>query len=527
MSFPSSGAEIPFRPPYMATAQFGTVIGVMEVIDQSGRTRFSEPLRAGVHGQLPLPRAERCLVAAWSPYVTLRPTVITAGSEEIDFERLVVTGAATSATNRRSQGWLRLWHRSAGQWVPYELPPAADSETVSGPRPVTPPLSETPGDAWVLQSKLGRGQPACTVVPGNTAIALRPAAGRSPNTVEVRPAADSGFTLLEALRAGRMDWARTIELVWWGEPPAAAAVRRSGPSLFDLAVGHLYVRRGEPNELEYWLEQMADGVRANALTGPDIAALRLWLALRTRRAGDAVAELERIDEGRVLPAVAEGLRVLSELPHPHAARDPRYRLALPPWLPPYLNATAPTIFTQYTAAVPDRPSRRPARAEVAPPTGEVWTFTVSPADAGGGGHVRWSLPERDLWDVVAAVADAPSEALLSRTETRRVLTARHENSRVLWELSVHLLTGPAAVSVTFTNPHTAYILFTDEAAGDLDRELRRWIENHNDGPGLQFALQSSARRTGPLPLREWESLLPLLRESVRNTATGGLGDEGD
>ncbi|MEU8902599.1 hypothetical protein [Streptomyces mirabilis] len=523
MSFPSSGVEIPFRPPYVATAEFGTVIGVMEVIDQSGRTRLTMPLRAGVPGRLPLPEAERCLVAAWSPYVTLRPTVVTAGSEEIDFGRLVVTGTASSATGSRSKGWLRLWHRSAGQWVPYELPAAPDGDTFSGPRPVTPPLSETPGDAWVLQAKVGRGRPACTVVPGNTAIVLRPAAGRYVGRVEVWPAADSGFTLLEALRAGRMEWARTIERIWWDESSAMAPVRRSSPSLFDLAVGYLYVLRGEPQELERRLERMAGGVRANVLMGPDIAALRLWLALRTRRAGNAVAELERLDEERVLPAVAEGLRVLSELPPPTAARDARSRLTLPHWLPPYLNATAPTTFTQYTAAAPDRPSRRPARDEMAPPTDEAWTFTVSPARAGGGGHVRWSLPERDPWEIAAAAAEAPSEAQLQRAEGRWVLTARHEDPRLLWEVSVHLLTSPADVSVTFTTPHTAHILFTDEAAGDLDRELRRWIDNHDGDQGLRFTLQSSAQRTGPLPPRAWGSWLPLLRESIRNTASGELG----
>ncbi len=527
MSFPSSGVEIPFRPPYVATAEFGTVIGVMEVIDQSGRTRLTVPLRAGVHGRLPLPEAERCLVAAWSPYVTLRPTVVTAGSEEIDFGRLVVTGTASSATGSRSKGWLRLWHRSAGQWVPYELPAAPAGDTFSGPRPVTPPLSETPGDAWVLQAKVGRGRPACTVVPGNTAIVLRPAAGRYAGRVEVWPAADSGFTLLEALRAGRMEWARTIERIWWDESSAMAAVRHSGLSLFDLAVGYLYVLRGEPQELEHRLERMADGVRANSMMGPDVAALRLWLALRTRRTGDAVAELERLDEERVLPAVAEGLRVLSELPHPTAARGARSRLTLPHWLPPYLNATAPTTFTQYTAAAPDRPSRRPGRDEVAPPTGEAWTFTVSPARTGGGGHVRWSLPERDPWQIAAAAAEAPSEAQLQRADGRWVLAARHEDPRLLWEVSVHLLTSPADVSVTFTTPHTAHILFTDEAAGDLDRELRRWIDNHDGDRGLRFTLQSSAQRTGPLLPRAWGSWLPLLRESIRNTTSGELGGWGE
>lgn len=526
MSFPSSGIEIPFRPPHVATAKFGTVIGVIEVIDQSGRTRHTMPLRAGVHGRLRLPGAERCLVAAWSPYVTLRPTVVTARSEEIDFGRLVATGAAASATGSRSKGWLRLWHRSTGQWVPYELPAASDADTFSGPRPVTPPLSETPGDAWVLQAKVGRGRPACTVVPGDTAIVLRAAAGRSVGQVEVWPAADSGFTLLEALRAGRMEWAETIESIWWDEAPAMAAGRRSGPSLFDLAVGYLYVLRGEPQELERRLEQMGSGVRENALTGPDVAALRLWLALRTRRAGDAVAELERIDEERLLPAVAEGLRILSELPPPTAAREAWSRLTLPHWLPPYLNATAPTTFTQYTAAAPDRPSRRPARDEVALPTGEVWTFTLSAAQAGGGGHVRWSLPERDPWEIAAA-AEAPSETQYQRADGRWALTARHEDPRLLWEMSVRLLTGPADVSVTFTTPHTAHILFTNEAAGDLDRELRRWIDNHDDDQGLRFTLQSSAQRTGPLPPRAWGSWLPLLRESIRDTASGELGSWGE
>jgi hypothetical protein len=523
VSVPSSGVEVPFRPPYVETARFGTVIGVMEVIDQSGRTHLNVPLRAGVHGRLPLPATERCLVAAWSPYVTLRPTVVTAGSEEVDFGRLVVTGTASSSSGGGSNGWLRLWRRSAGQWVPYELPAAADSDTVSAARPVTPPLSETSAAAWVLQAKLGRGRPVCTVVPGDTAIALRPAVGRSPSGVEVRPAADSGFTLLEALRAGRMEWARTIERTWWDEPPA---VRRSAPSLFDLAVGYLYVLRGDPQGLERWFERMVGVLRATTVMGPDIAALRLWLAIRTRRLADAAAALDRIDEGRVLPAVAEGLRVLSELPHPTAAREDWHRLVLPHWLPPYLNATVPTTFTQYTAAVPDRPSRRPRRDEVAPPMGEVWGFTLSPADAGGEGDVRWSLPERDPWEIAVAAAAAPSESM-RHAEGRWVLTAHHDDPPVLWELSVHLLAGPAAVSVTFTTPHTAHILFADGAAGDLDRRLRQWLQNRDGARGLRFTLQSSARRTGPLPPRAWGPLLPLLREAIRHTATGEPGGGGE
>lgn len=236
-----------------------------------------------------------------------------------------------------------------------------------------------------------------------------------------------------------------------------------------------------------------------------------------------VAELERLDEERVLPAVAEGLRVLSELPPPTAPpRRPvsAHPAALVAALP---QRHRPYTFTQYTAAAPDRPSRRPARDEVVPPTGEAWTFTFSPAHAGGGGHVRWSLPERDPWEIAAAAAEALSEAQLQRADGRRVLTARHEDPRLLWEVSLHLLTSPADVSVTFTTPHTAHILFTDEAAGDLDRELRRWIDNHDGDRGLRFTLQPSAQRTGPLPPRAWGSWLPLLRESIRNTTSGELG----
>lgn len=480
------------HPPHLAGAAPGTVIGVVERLNSSAEIQDVFPLIAGTPHAVSLPRGERNLLRGWSPYVRLQPTVITGGSTPATSlapparHSMLATRAPGS-----SSGWICLWQHSDGRWSPRSL--ASDSPTrwdrdTRRRGPSAPHV--TPDIVWALQTGGANRAPACTILPSRTEMTLKPLSAALKGPLEVRPVADSGYTLLEALRTGRMHAALAIETVWQQAPPAS----RAKPSLFDVAVGYTRCRRGEVEGAQQWLESVA----ADRTTGEgmsDLLAVGVWLAHRTQRRFDSSSVIEQLAESHTLPMAAEGLRILADTMR-LLARDRRgERPTSWRWLEHCLNSSAHTALTTYTAQSPDQPTRAPARRRP-PPHEESLHFKLAPA--GDGARIDWQ-PAYALQQRMAAAQALrePDEPGTHRGSTAFTLIIRHREPEWLWQFARQLMTRTDIRPILFRDTHTLELRLTARDIDYVGQELNAVRDHVDEGrmtlsiPGAEYEIHGS------------------------------------
>lgn len=370
-------AHVDIVAPAVLGATPGTVVGAAEVLDRGNRRLGRVPLRAEMSTPVEIPHEERCLVHGWSPYLSVQPVVVTGGRTRqavLSARRANGENPSGEESRRASNGWVRLWGREPdGRWTVQD--PAGMA--TGGATTVATPL----GGPAVLQVGGGRRRPVCTLVPEGSLFTLQPTERRPQDRVEVRPVADSGFTLLEALRLGEWGWAAVVEQVWWDDPNVR------GTSLFDLAVAYHACRRGDLEQAGRWRAET--GHRHE--TGPasiDVLAVDAWLARRHGEWRDLAGVLARLaDEGEA-PLAAEGLDLLAaELARPTLkSQTPEPGEALRRLLAPYLRASLPSSLTSFTAAHPEEPKARPPRGRrPAARCPSEWRGTRAPCGSSGVG----------------------------------------------------------------------------------------------------------------------------------------------
>ncbi|WP_327733664.1 hypothetical protein OG749_07120 [Streptomyces nojiriensis] len=420
----------------------GTVVGAAEVLDRGNRLLGRIPLRAEMSTLVDIPHGEQCLVHGWSPYLSVQPLVVTGGRTEravLFARRANEVSAGREESRRTTNGWVRLWGREPdGRWTMRD----PSGMATDGDATVATPL----GGPAVLQVGGGRRRPVCTLVPEGSLFTLRPAERQPQGQVEVRPLADSGFTLLEALRLGEWGWAAVVERVWWDDP----AVR--GAPLFDLAVAYLACRRGDLNRAGRWREEIGDRHE----TGPawiDVLAVEAWLARRRGERQHLTGVLARLADAGSAPLVAEGLDLLAaELARPPLdLRAPEPGEGLRRLLAPYLRASLPSSLSSFTAAHPQEPELRPpmrARPSASLPflvEGDASALRIqwralSGSPSGGGDYAP-----------VASMAPLPRQPGLMSSEPdelREWLIVEDEDPMVLWRLSRRLLDEGVAAGVS-------------------------------------------------------------------------------
>lgn len=191
-------APVDIVAPAVPGATPGTVVGAAEVLDRGNRRLGRVPLRAEMSTPVEIPLEQRCLVHGWSPYVSVQPIVVTGGGTRqavLSARRANGESSRGEKSRRASSGWVRLWGQEPnGQWSMRDPSSMATGEAAT----VATPL----GGPAVLQVGGGQRPPVCTLVPEGSLFTLQPTERRPQGPVEVRPVADSGFTLLEALRLG-------------------------------------------------------------------------------------------------------------------------------------------------------------------------------------------------------------------------------------------------------------------------------------------------------------------------------------
>ncbi|MBT2456500.1 hypothetical protein [Streptomyces sp. ISL-86] len=452
------------------------MIGVVERLNSSAEIQEVFPLIAGTPHAVSLRRGERQLLRGWSPYIRLQPTVITGGGAPTTSLAPPARPSLPAARNpRSSSGWLCLWQYADGHWEPRSL---ADGSPATWDRytrhrgPSTPPV--TPDTVWALQTGGANRAPACTILPSRTEMTVAPLSAALKGPLEVRPVADSGYTLLEALRTGRLHAALAIAS-GWRRTPAGLGGR---PSLFDVAVGYGLCRRGEVDGARQWLR----AVPAERVTGEgmaDVLAIRIWLALRTQDRSDSHGVLEQLAESRTLPMASEGLHILSAamrlLAQDRRSEGPdSWR-----WLKHYLNSSAHTALTTYTAQSPDQPSRAPAR-RLPPPHEESMRFKLAPAVDGA--HIDWQ-PARALQQrMVAAQAWREPDALgTHHSPAAFTLIICHREPEWLWHFARQLMTRTDIRPVLFRDTHTLELRLTARDIEDMERELNAIRDHVSDG----------------------------------------------
>ncbi|MEV4968353.1 MULTISPECIES: hypothetical protein [Streptomyces] len=199
-------AHVDIVAPVVPGATPGTVVGAAEVLDRGNRRLARVPLRAGMSTPVEIPREERCLVHGWSPYLSVQSVVVTGGHTQravLSARRANEASRGARKSGRAANGWVRLWGwEPDGHWT------VRDPSDMATGRAAT--VATPQGGPAVLQIGGGRRRPVCTLVPEASLFTLRPAEHQPQGPVEVRPVADSGFTLLEALRLGEWGWAAEV-----------------------------------------------------------------------------------------------------------------------------------------------------------------------------------------------------------------------------------------------------------------------------------------------------------------------------
>ncbi|WP_211273227.1 hypothetical protein [Streptomyces hirsutus] len=429
--------------PTVPGATPGTVIGAAEVLDHRNRRLERVPLRAEMPTQVEIPHEERCLVHGWSPYLSVQTVVVSGGRTQqavLSPRRTNRESTGREESRRGATGWVRLWNREQdGEWT---VRNPADMATGKVATVATPS-----GNPTVLQVGGGHRHPVCTLVPEGSLFTLHPTEHQPQGPVKVRPLADSGFTLLEALRLGEWGWAAVVEQVWWDDP----SVR--GIPLFDLAVAYLACRRGDLERAGRWRQETGDRHQTGP-AGIDVLAVDAWLARRRGEWRELAGILAQLAEAGEAPLAAEGLDLLAaELTRPAPnLRTPQPGGPLRRHLTPYLRASLPSSLSSFTAAHPQQPEpRAPKRVGV----GEPLAFKVERDESVL--RILWrqlsssASTGREAYAPAAERALDPREPRLmpSEPEERRdLLIVEDEDPMVLWRLSRRLLDEGVATEIS-------------------------------------------------------------------------------
>lgn len=452
--------------PTVPAGGMGTVVGAAEILDRRNRVLDRFPLRADRPHTVELRVGERFLLRGWSPYVPLHRTLVTGGDPTARLATDATPETWPSDRGRRStSGWLCLWQgpRSGDDgWVP--LPPSAlrDAE-VDAPAVVPVGTAERP---LAVQVGGGNRAPACTLVPPGVPVTVDPVEGLAGTRLALRPVADSGYTLLEALRRGEFLWAGTIAQAWGGPLPAAWS-RIGESTLFDLAVAYLRCRQGDVDSVDEWLSSYSDprGSRADA---GDIAALSVWVARRRGRRGSHGAEWREALDHWALPLTGEGLGLLYE----DLIREPEPSRHIEERVMPLMAAAHPSALLTYTAPEPGEP-RVSVRKRDRSPHGPVRLFRLGPQNDSG---VRLTLERpqtpTESWEPAAMVAARETPR---RTEYRLDVHCgpRRVDRDLMWELARLVMdVGVHDGELRFTTPDHMVVPLTGVPRPARDRLVR-------------------------------------------------------
>ncbi|MER6370730.1 hypothetical protein ABT255_20510 [Streptomyces mirabilis] len=500
MSSPAGTGLTEVYPPQLPGAAPGTVIGAVERLNSGAEVQEVFPLIAGRAHSVALRRGERQLLRCWSPYVRLQPTVITGGNTpSIPLAKPGPLGPAQRTPG--SSGWICLWEHADGHWVPRSLATDASLTWERSTRhtgPSAPPAA--PDVVWALQAGGARRAPACTILPSSTEMTVRPLTSALKGALEVCPVADSGYTLLEALRTGRMHAAVAIERAW-RRAPARLGTRLS---LFDLAVGYLHCRRGDVDRVQQWLQNLSS-VPARGEGASDVLAISAWLAHHGQPRPDSRDIVDLLAEQRTLPMAAEGLRILADAARFVARGHSAERSAPWHWLEHYLNSSAHTALTTYTAQTPDRPTRAPDRRQL-PPHEETLQFKLSAADDGP--RVVWEPAEALQHRLVAANALREESMRSSRRgRTASTLVIRHRDADWLWQFARQLMTQMGIQPVLFRDPHTLVLRLTPRDVPEFGRELDAFSDHTRDGR-MTLSVPAAELEILDGPIYQLTTLLP-------------------
>ncbi|MCX3288322.1 hypothetical protein OR263_16685 [Streptomyces sp. NEAU-H22] len=454
--------------PTVPAAGMGTVVGAAEVLDRHNQVLDRFPLRADRPHLVELSVGERFLLRGWSPYVPVRRTLVTGGDPTARLATDATSQTRPSDRGRRStSGWLCLWQgpgSDADGWVP--LPPSALHDAEADTTAFVP--IGTAEHQLAVQVGGGKRAPACTLVPPGVPVTVDPVGGLAGTRLALRPAADSGYTLLEALRCGESRWATTVAQAWRGPLPIARS--RSGDStLFDLAVAYLHCRQGDVDWVDEWLSARSD-LRGSQVDAGDIAALSAWVARRRGRPGSYEAVGRDALDHWALPLTGEGLGLLYEdvIRHPEPNRHIEARV-----MPLVAAAHSSTLLT-YTAPEPGDPRvsvRRPDRS----PRGPVRTFRLGPQNDSG---VRLTLERptasEQPWQTQLQVAAEASEAPRRTVYHLSVRCGpRREDRDLMWELARLVMdAGVHDGELRFTAPDHVVVPLTGVPGAARDRLMR-------------------------------------------------------
>ncbi|MFJ4575516.1 hypothetical protein ACIP4W_29700 [Streptomyces sp. NPDC088846] len=453
--------------PAVPAARAGTVVGAAEILDHHNRVLDRFPLCAEQPHTVQLRAGERFLLRGWSPYVPLRRTLVTGGDPTA---RLATDSNSetrlTDRGRRSTTGWLCLWQGPRGgldEWVP--LPPSALPDA-DGEGPAVIPIgtSERP---LAVQVGGGKRPPACTMVPPGMPVTVDPVEGLASIRLALRPVADSGYTLLEALRRGESLWAGTVAQA--PHAPVPAAWLRVGEfGLFDLAVAYLRCRQGDVDWVEEWLSSRSD-LRGPQADAGDIAALSAWVARRRGRRGFHDAVWRESLENWALPLTGEGLGLLYEdlIRQPEPSRHIEERVM------PLMAAAHPSALLTFTASAPGEPSVS-VRNRDRSPRGPVRAFRLGlQGDSAVRLTLGHTLTSREL---------RPSEAVpvreaqrQSRREYRLDIRCgpRRVDRDLLWELARLVMdAGVYDGELRFTTPDHVVVPLTDVPGPARDRLMR-------------------------------------------------------
>ncbi|WP_406446838.1 hypothetical protein OHB14_50040 [Streptomyces sp. NBC_01613] len=451
--------------PTMPATGMGTVVGAAEILDRRNRVLDRFPLRADRPHTVELRVGERFLLRGWSPYVSLRRTLVTGGDPTARLATDATPETWPSDRGRRStSGWLCLWQgprNGDDTWVP--LPPSAlrDAE-VDAPAVVPIGTAERP---LAVQVGGGNRAPACTLVPPGVPLTVDPVEGLAGTRLALRPVADSGYTLLEALRRGESLWAGTVAQAWDGPQPPAGSIGES--TLFDLAIAYLRCSQGDVDSVDEWLSSRSDPRRSRADAG-DISALSIWVARRRGRRGSHGAEWHEALDHWALPLTGEGLGLLYE----DLIRESEPSRHIEERVMPLMAAAHPSALLTYTAPEPGKP-KVSVRQRDRSPHGPVRTFRLAPKnDSGLRLTLERSQTPTEFWERAAMVAAREEPR---RTEHRLDIRCgpRRVDRDLMWELA--RLVVDVAVhdgELRFTTPDHVIVPLTGVPRSARDRLVR-------------------------------------------------------
>ncbi|MFJ6760153.1 hypothetical protein ACIQNK_34660 [Streptomyces sp. NPDC091273] len=499
--------SVPLHAASVPTAGPGTVIGVADVVDRGANLLARVALRAGRPADVVLPRGERCLVRAWSPYVRMQPAVLTPGDSGevllgVRKGPSVRPGAGRSPAGRprSSSGWVQVWSRAAGgdDWSLLDPHRALRVDDAAAGRLVLSAAGHMAAGPLAIHVGGGRRSPVSTLALRGMSMTLAPAGNaHGVPQVEVRPTADSGFTLLEALRLGRMAHAETVAAAWPDVP------REEASALFDLAVGYLRCRQEDVEGVVTWQDQ----VSPTAGTSADRLAIEAWLARRTESRGAYRDALAQLGEERRPPVASAGLDLLGALLSrlPAGRRDAR-RTALEAFSP-YIATARAGALTAYTAEDPSRPARAPRRNRR--PGTDVVEFRMSEGQISpvlGGGTGFESAAHRALNPTQPMSGELmPADAVL-------IVTLEDADAR--WSLARWLVEAGIVTQVTVRNAHAFETPLAELREGLLADALQQWSRETPGGNRLRLTTDS----------RDQESVA-LVRGLERAMEVGAQGGE--